>query len=341
MWRCLPFLLCVFALEACVEEPSDSALDADTQGVDVRSSSDTPGDSTEDTSAPDTAPETDLGGDTRDAEQAPFVLEARSAVGELGGLVLDHNHPHDASTCIPTPGLDCTDGDQDGLLDAFEQLVLKRFLPVLRFDEDEGLFTDTDAVLAAVGRVEPLSTDPLSLRVYIMLGYSRDYGSCGFTAHNGDSERVVLELEARDAGLSMIRAYTAAHEGTATDHGSLIDTDALDTLVFEEHSGVMRWIVFPSANKHATYPSIDVCEGISPLPCIDEDCAPDNVSNPADFDRLLPVYNAGEDNARLLDALDAVGFPGDSAWANQPFCGGLGGSGCSSAVREKLLVDPF
>ena len=45
--------------------------------------------------------------------------------------------------------------------------------------------------------------------------------------------------------------------------------------------------------------------------------------------------------APLTSFLTAIGFPGDDAWAMQDFCGGLGGTGCSSAVRDKLLVDPF
>jgi hypothetical protein len=39
--------------------------------------------------------------------------------------------------------------------------------------------------------------------------------------------------------------------------------------------------------------------------------------------------------------LGPVGFPGDDAWADRRFCGGLGGEECSSSVREKLVVDPF
>jgi hypothetical protein len=32
---------------------------------------------------------------------------------------------------------------------------------------------------------------------------------------------------------------------------------------------------------------------------------------------------------------------GDSAWAEQNFCGGLGGTECSSPVRDKRIADPF
>jgi hypothetical protein len=99
--------------------------------------------------------------------------------------------------------------------------------------------------------------------------------------------------------------------------------------------------VYPSADKHATYSTIEICEGISVVPCVDEDCGPDGVARPADYDLLPAAFNAGEDTAPRLDDLTVAGFPGDSAWDGTDFCGGLGGSGCSSPVRDKLLVDPF
>ena len=49
----------------------------------------------------------------------------------------------------------------------------------------------------------------------------------------------------------------------------------------------------------------------------------------------------GEQRSPRLTALDELGFPGEDAWADQPFCGGLGGRTCASSVREKLLLDPF
>ncbi|MCA9636040.1 MAG: hypothetical protein KC420_08425, partial [Myxococcales bacterium] len=93
--------------------------------------------------------------------------------------------------------------------------------------------------------------------------------------------------------------------------------------------------------KHATYATIAICEGISLIPCFDEDCAPDGVDDPGAYDRLPEVVNAGEESSPRVSDLGVVGFPGDDAWKDQDFCGGLGPGTCSSAVREKLLVDPF
>jgi hypothetical protein len=266
-----------------------------------------------------------------------------------GRLAMETNVPRNVDTCLADLPADapCEDADLDGLVDVWEIFALELLRPMLRLDEAESLVDDPDTVLAFVGRVAPAAANPDQTRMFVMLGYHRDYGSCGFTAHNGDSERVALDLGPLAGGgpgdVVMTGAYTAAHEGTATDGSRLFVGSELDQLVIEPDpdSTDPRWVVFPSADKHATYATIDICENVSPLPCFDEDCAPDGVASPADYDRLPPVWNAGEESAPMLEALDAVGFPGDDAWADQEFCGGLGGSGCSSAVREKLLVDPF
>ncbi|MCC6522669.1 MAG: hypothetical protein IT373_08425, partial [Polyangiaceae bacterium] len=250
------------------------------------------------------------------------------------------------AACLALPVVDapCADVDGDGLTDAWEDAALDRLRPIQRLDEAEPLVSDPGAVLADVGRVAPSGA---FVHVFVMLGYSRDYGSCGLTAHNGDSERVALELErlASDGpgDVRVRQAYTAAHEGTVSDHGRVFAGAERLLLVHDADPvvGEPRWVVYPSAAKHGTYATIDICENISFLPCIDEDCAPDGVPNPADFDRLPVVVNAGEEAAPRVTDLAVVGFPGDDAWAAQDFCGGLGGGTCSAPVRDKLLVSPF
>ncbi len=280
--------------------------------------------------------------------QGPFVLDVHTVLTGDGRLALTANLPAAVAACAALPARDppCDDLDQDGLVDLWEDLVLERLRPLRRMDEEEQLLGDPEGVVADVGRVAPVGD---RTRLFVMLGYSKDYGSCGgFTFHNGDSERVALDLaaypEGGPGGVVVSAAYTAAHEGTVSDHGALYSGADLDTLVVDAdpNTGEPRWVVFPSADKHATYATVAICEGISFIPCFDEDCAPDGVDDPAAFD-LLPAKwgNAGEEAAPRLTDLSGLGFPGDDAWKDQDFCGGLGGSPCSSAVREKLLVDPF
>ncbi|HEY8376319.1 MAG TPA: hypothetical protein VIK91_07520, partial [Nannocystis sp.] len=281
---------------------------------------------------------------TEDPE--PFVLDCHTAFAQPQRLALVCNLPLALAACEALAAdAPCDDFDLDGLTDAWEDLALELLRPLRRLDEEESLIDDPSAVLADVGRVAPVGD---RIRLFVMLGYSKDYGSCGgFTGHNGDSERVALDLMPDPAhgpgGVVVVGAYTAAHEGTVNDHGHVFVGAELDQLVFtpDPETTDPRWVVFPSADKHATYASISICENISPIPCFDEDCAPDDVADPSVFDRLPPFGNAGEEHAPRLSDLGPLGFPGEDAWAHQDFCGGLGGIGCSSPVREKLLDDPF
>ena len=275
-----------------------------------------------------------------------FELDVHTETDGMPGLILRVNLPIDTKACAALGGgRPCDDLDADGITDAWENAALDRLRPIRRFDEDESLIGDATAVLGDVGRVAPAGS---FVEIFIMLGYSKDYGSCGgFTSHNGDSERVALELERIGrAGAGDVRvkqAYTAAHEGTASDHSRVFSGAdlALLTVGTDPATGEPRWVVFPSADKHGTYGSAQICEDISIIPCFDEDCGPDGVADPATYDRLPPFVNAGEDSMPLVTDLAVIGFPGDDAWATQDFCGGLGGSGCSDDVRNKLIPSPF
>lgn len=264
-------------------------------------------------------------------------------------LRLRTNLPAAATACraLPVAGAPCADEDRDGLVDRWEDLVLDRLRPLQRLDEDEP-GVDELVTMADVGRVAPASLAPLDVVVLIMLGYARDYGSCGgFTGHDGDSERVGLHLRGLagggDGDVEVVAAYTAAHEGTSNDHGKRWTGAELATLVTvpDDVTDEPRWVVFPSAGKHATYGTLAQCEGVSVIPCFDEDCGPDGVGDPWRYDHLPAIVNAGEDAHRLVDDLGPIGFPGDTAWGTGDFCGGRGGSVCSSPARDKLVIDPF
>jgi hypothetical protein len=273
-----------------------------------------------------------------------FVVDCHTLL-KNNRLAFACNIPGAKAACDEVPLAPCEDVDEDGLTDAWEDLLLAGVRPLRRMDEGEMLIGDPAAAIGDVGRVVAVDDH---FRVYIMLGYHIDYGSCGFTDHKGDSERVALDLigdpDGGPGGALVVGAYTAAHENTETDHGKVFQGTDLDQLVYtpDPETTDPRWVVFPSRNKHATYATITICENISAIPCLDEDCAPDDVDDPAMFD-LLPEkwVNAGEEAAPRVTELSVVGFPGDQAWAEQDFCGGLGEPGCTSPVREKLTVDPF
>lgn len=287
------------------------------------------------------------GGDEREGGAAlPFNLEARTQRVD-GALALRTNLPAHSDACLAVDATEtpCEDKDGDGLVDAWEALVLEHLRPRVELDEEEAMLTDAKGHFAIVARVTPRDAAlgaKSTVIAYMMLGYARDYGSCGITAHNGDSERVALELRV-DGGDAFVRkAYTAAHEGAVTDDGHVYEGAALATdLRYLDEAKGPRWLVFPSANKHATYASIEACEAHSSVPCVQEDCGADGVADRSAYRVLAPFANAGEPSKPLLTDLASVGFPGDQAWADQKFCGGRGGSSCSSPVLEKLTKNPF
>jgi hypothetical protein len=299
----------------------------------------------DDGSSPDASGPT--GGDAANA----FVLDAWTTLPAGRGLVLHANLPVRDADCgaLPVTGAPCGDVDADGLTDAWEDLALDRLRPVLRLDEAEPLIDDTAEHVAMVGRVAPVpaSTD-IDVVMFVLIGYSIDYGSCGgISGHDGDPERVAIHVRGVAGGgagdVEVVEAYTAAHEYTATDHGHVFGGGELADLIHasDATTGDPRWVVLPSRGKHATYGTAALCESASQIPCFAEECVPDGVADPAAFDLLPPVVNAGEDAARRIDDLTPIGFPGDTAWGDQPFCGGHGGSSCSAKVRDKLLIDPF
>lgn len=287
----------------------------------------------DDVADPDASADSDAAG--------AFVLEVHT---ELTGdaLTLRTNLPARDAGCggLAAAGAPCGDVDLDGLTDAWEDIALDRLRPLLRFDEDEQFLDDPDALVVDIGRVAPGPGDPLEVVVFIVEAYSIDYGSCGFSGHDGDPERVALHMSALPGGgpgdVVVTAAYTAAHEGTASDHSRLFSGADLSLLV---HAGVApsgepRWVVFPSRDKHGTYATYDICENVSPIPCFDEKCD-------GGADHLPAVVNAGEDGARRIEDLSSVGFAGEDAWADQSFCGGIDSTNCSAKVRDKLLADPF
>lgn len=264
---------------------------------------------------------------------------------EMSGdrLVLHASLPAYQADCaaLGDPTVPCDDEDADGLTDAWEDLVLQRLHPTIRFDEAEPFFWDDD-VLFDVGRVAP-SEDGSAIRVFIMQGYGEDYGRCGLSFHDGDSERVAMDLSPLGGGdVEVVGLYTAAHEGTIEDHSTLWTGDDVAGMVTVDEDDGPRWRVFASDGKHATYPTVDLCEDAEWIPCLEEDCDADGVDDPAGYDILPPIINVGEEDAPRYSGLEQIGFPDEDAWLDQDFCGGQGrGTSCSAPARDKLMDDPF
>lgn len=281
---------------------------------------------------------------TDEIELEPFEFSLSVVENFSGGLQLTTNIPMNFQDCerLRALNLNCADNDQDGLTDEWEDVVIEYFRPILSLDEGEPFPNDPNAVFAQIARITPTNE---WIDLFVVLGWSEDYGRCGISAHHGDSERVALRLvpDLETNSISFYEVYTAAHEGEITDAGRVWSESELNQLDFilDPQNNLPRWVVYPSEGKHATFASIEHCESISWVPCLDEDCAPDGVSDPSEWFLLGQFVNAGEDDFPIQDDLSIIGFPAESAWGQQDFCGGLGGSVCSSPIREKLLHNPF
>ena len=109
-----------------------------------------------------------------------FVLEVKTAL-DGPHLLFQSNLPPNVEDCAELPVQDppCSDIDEDGLVDLWEDQALDRLRPILQFDESEPLLEDSTAVLHGVGRIAPASDNSSRIRLFLMIGFSQDYGRCG------------------------------------------------------------------------------------------------------------------------------------------------------------------
>ena len=241
-------------------------------------------------------------------------------------------------TDLPRACDGCADSDGDGISDAFEAMVLERFRPVVAMHSEEPLIYDPLAKVGAVGRVTPAPDN--HIRVFIILGYSFDYGRCAQGGHRGDSERVAIDLviepppppsttsvNALDS-YAVAGFYTAAHEGTSTD-ASRISTPAEIEAIGDVTGD--RWMIYAARAKHGSFASRELCQTAADGVCTAEDCQSFHLL-------LFPIVNAGEPDAPMATET-ALG----PIWSDAPFCGGIDKSDlpCATAPRGKLVDDPF
>lgn len=294
------------------------------------------------------------------SESDDVVAGAAAKVSRAGGgLRIETGVAARMADC-KAAGDACSDRDGDGLVDAWEAAILDRLRPAVTFDEDEPLMKqDNHDAFAMLGRVFPRANGHVVVNVLLL--YTRDYGAqnpvCLHTSrHAGDVERVAMDLELSADGrsASVVAAFTTGHEGTEDDQSRVWKGAELGSTlryVDDPSTHQPRWQVFPSQNKHATYATVEQCQGVHLKQwthdfCIDEDCKPDKVRDPARFTRIPPIANAGEPGKPLTDDLGGLGFPRERAWSDDKFCGGLqvdadAKKDCPPSVKSKLLRDPF
>jgi hypothetical protein len=182
--------------------------------------------------------------------------------------------------------------------------------------------------------VSDFSYHSASLPRYIIFRYvvtwSFDYGRFGIMGHMGDHERIFMAWKViNNKTLRLEWVFTSAHRYPNTHHGvwnawhSICNTgDVALTDKSRAHSEVMcsnlqfrnnRLVFYASEDKHAIYPSCDVCENAKLfIDIVGEDCGEGgrfrfdcyNVGEPPDSDLIDPkVYDLTLDKNKLGKAL--------------------------------------
>jgi len=257
------------------------------------------------------------------------------------------------------------DLDGDGILQEWEDKAMEYINPKFDLDEGEEWFDHPEHHVVNFVRVFPYTK---ASHQYILFTYavtwSRDYGRTGVAGHNGDTERIIMAWEVITTGgknLQLRYVFTSAHGGE-NDHSAVwdawdrdcftcgiafwpVDETMCGQLTFEDD--ILKLQI--SEDKHATYPTVSCCEGVTLLYLaggfVMEDCGGGR-GNPWRF----YCYNAGEPepNHYLINDLDNPSswkglseekrtsltnlFPQEQVWSgnksnSSKFCGGLGCEG--------------
>ena len=294
-----------------------------------------------------------------------------------GGRVLSSNIPIFVSETKKGSDIDL---DGDGILQEWEDEAMEYINPYIELDKGENWLTkkDTDHVANYV-RIHPsdstgrstISYHSENLPHYIIFRYvvtwSKDYGRFGFTAHKGDHERIFMAWKVIDnKTLRLEWVFTSAHRDPNAHHGvwnawNRVCNEGDVALTFKQkyRSEVMcsnlqfynnRLLVYASEDKHAIYPSCDLCEDVSLwIGLVGEDCGGGgkfrfvcyNVGEPPELiDPAIP--NLSLDRGKLEKELPDIDFKGfadklSSRYRIQIKTGNENNSGTNAKISIKLF----
>ncbi len=269
----------------------------------------------------------------------------REGDGRFGSSFSIPNIPIYASDCRFAI---CTDLDQDGLLDLWEEMALQQLSPIAELDENEEMierwryrkliqesggldpFVEPINKLNLFTRITPVSSKETGEEYILFLNsvtFTRDYGSPIFDLdpHTGDTERLKIAWkvdEDRDE-IFLDRLWTRGHKKNRPKKFTPIESELED---IELERGLVRFYI--EEDKHGTWPSKNSCESKSRRPY---DCGWDAENDlsldPNGTDGIFrpDSYNVGEPYGglpgkygwALIDDLTAYGFPGEAIWSEK------------------------
>ncbi len=231
-----------------------------------------------------------------------------------------------SSTFLTDPNQDI---DHDGLDQTWENAALELVKPIIELDEEELWLENRDQhYVVLFTRVSPYPSPDLP--TYILFQYavtwSYDYGAEDvIESHRGDVELVILAFRVQtERSLQLEWVYTSAHGGVNNHAGAWHVDDPTCNRAYIADTGYLSldtpetvgtelmcaeitfkrnrvWLL-ASENKHALYPSRDVCENHAHLVAWTggevwgEDCG-----GGGEF--LFDAYNIGEPYPYLIENL--------------------------------------
>lgn len=227
------------------------------------------------------------------------------------------------------------DRDSDCLDDDVEHALARWYAPLFVFDSRENVRRAREP--ATLYQVTPLGgcgAASVELRYAYLFADDGGYVESGVcsSAHPGDNQYLRLTVDLRD-GAASLRHLWAWGFGWPTH-----------ALRFAEGS---HPVIFLSAGKHHPYFDTRVDGRGSPYSSVGCAEAMDGRGErvAASVEREgLPGgrANVGERTshgaADFVDDLGPLGYPGERAWGDRPFCGGAGRAGCSSDVNAMQAV---
>ena len=214
------------------------------------------------------------------------------------------------------------DTDRDGLFDSCEYQLAQRFRPRLTINDDDlsSLARNRHTLWAAA----PSNRwTPHTVTIFYALGYYEDLGdgvgTNNYTAHQGDSEYIVVNLI--NSGAHGWRVLSTC----GSNHGSLVC------------QGDNIWWV--AERKHANYVSQQSCNGGGLL-------GSDNCAN-NDAQSVVSVRSGANLGSAHRPLVNCVSAPAqwrtgtECLWGMLPFCGWTTrtGASCSTAYRSHLGRD--
>jgi hypothetical protein len=189
-----------------------------------------------------------------DCGDDPTQLECNPGTGpgggyNPGGYWLSRSY----SQCSVYPGSPGDTHDHDGLLDECEVELTKAFAPGLRFHAGETHWGRTPHVSVRRG------TNPGPVDIFSLLAYHVDPGWMGLSAHDGDSECIIVGVRDYTGTGRWVLEYVtySAHWASLVGDRSSIRVPHTQVEYSDVYCGRPR--VWVSRGKHANYPSQHMC----------------------------------------------------------------------------------